>query len=252
MNEHTPNRTAECPSELRLDRLLAGELLAADRDTVERHLVGCARCTVRRRRRQEEKRLFGDTWSPPGQAPGAAFAHRRSASVGRWMGVAAVAAAILLVAVPLLRGTRPAETTTAKGQLWLRFFVRDGASGAVRPGTPNEPVHPGDALRFAIDRRIVGNRYVAVVARDASGKVTVYFPEPGGAAAPAPATADGLLPYSILLDDTLGPEVLQALLCGQPVELAPVVQALRRQPGELAPPATCAIESITLIKRARP
>ena len=251
MSETLAPRTAQCLSELRLDRLLAGELMGTDRDTAERHLAGCARCTARRRQRQDEQSAFRATWSTP------ADGHRSAATPGRRQGVrwrlaglAALAAAVALWAIPFARRAPAPETITAKGQHWLRFFVRDGESGAVRPGTPAEPVFPGDALRFAFDRRALGDRYLAILGRDAAGKVTVYYPERGAIAAPAPDTADGLVPFSILLDATLGPEVLHALACDRPVKLLPLEQTLRRPEARLVAPDSCTLEYITLIKRA--
>ena len=249
MSERPGTRTAQCLSELRLDRLLAGELTATERAAAEQHLAGCARCGGRRRQRHDQQRVFRDSWSPPAAAARPAAGPRRRM---RQVGLAALAAAVALVAIPLVRRAPAPETTTAKGQHWLRVFVRDGGSGAVRAATPTEPVHPGDAVRFGFDRRVTGDRYLAVLGRDAAGKVSLYFPERGEVAGRAPATADGLVPYSIVLDATLGPELLHALVCTQPVPLAPLEQALRQAGGRLVPPAVCAVERTTLIKRARP
>jgi Putative zinc-finger len=253
MNGPAPPRTPHCVSQLALDRLLAGDLGAADRQAVERHLAGCARCAARRGQREQEQRAFSESWSPPPHAGTVERARRprwRTAVVPA-AGTLAAAAVILLLVWPLVPPDQP-ETTTPKGQQWLRYFVRDRASGAVRRGMPAEKVRPGDAVRFGFDPFQVGDHHVAVLGRDGAGEVNVYFPDGGGAAVRPPRTDDGLVPWSIVLDDKPGTEAIYALACPHPLPLGPLAEALRRSDAPPAIPAGCKFERITLMKRTGP
>lgn len=217
----------QCLSELRLDQLIAGELGAAAAEESERHLARCETCERRRKERLAEQTLFQEL-APPflaSPAPLAARSPAPTASRRRVRTVAMLGALAAAVALfPLARRlTEAPETTTAKGEQALRFFVRH--RGQVREGRPGERLEPNDQLRFALTPRSVDGRYAAVFSRDSAGKATVYFPERPTASskfARVPETEDGLLPYSIRLDDVLGAETLYLLLCRDPLALEPI------------------------------
>jgi hypothetical protein len=246
---------AICLSELRLDRLLAGELDPAARADCERHLTGCPRCTSRRAAREEERRLFRATAPPlfgPSGAAAAAAAAARGPRRWLWLGTGAFAAAAVAVLLLLGHPPRPAsETVTAKGVRLLRFYVRDAASGAVREGAPAEVVHPGDGLRFRFEVATLSGGYVALLGRDAAGRAAVYFPERGTTTALLPGTSDGLIPYSIELDQTLGPETIHALSCRGALPLGPLQAALARSEKAVVWPPGCQVETLRLEKTPR-
>jgi hypothetical protein len=131
--------------------------------------------------------------------------------------------------------------------------------GNVREGGPGEQVAPGDSLRFGLNPSSAG-RQAAILSRDGQGQVNVYFPDPAQRPSPmamarAPITEDGLLPYSIRLDAVLGNETIYLLLCGAPLELAPL-RAQLAAAGSVAPdwprllPASCTVESLVIMKQA--
>jgi hypothetical protein len=237
--------SAACLSDLRLDQLLARELEPARLAEAERHLAGCPLCTARRAERERDRQLFRDT------AP-ALFSERHPAAGTRrrrlWFGTAALAAAAVMVLVVRLRAP---ETITGKGTSHLRFFVHDGVAGTVAEGAPGQRVHPGDRIRFGVDRAAghLGT-HVALLGHDAAGRTSIYFPD-GAAAAPLPETTDGLLPYSILLDETLGLETIYALYCPQAVPLGPLQAALARSGAAVVWPPSCKVEQVQLEKTPR-
>lgn len=256
MNAQEPSKT-ECLSEMRLDRWVAGEVASAERAEIEAHLRGCLRCSARWTAREKEKRHFKET-APPlplgrpvtaasAPVPQRRFANRRAVGAAAAL-VTALAAGFLIG--PAIRQPAGDETVIGKGQQRLRFFVRDGAAGTVREGRPEERVYPGDQIRFAFDGDAVRGRRVAVLGRDAAGKVSVYFPHGGTQAIAPPASADGLVPYSIKLDETLGPETLFALYCPDAVALGPLQAALA---SDTPPswPAVCQVETVLLDKKPR-
>jgi hypothetical protein len=242
-----------------MDRWVAGEVAAAEQAEIEAHVRGCRRCTSRRSTREEDRRLFQQTAPPlalglrPRQTEVSAPVSILRPSRRRTLGGAAVLATALAAAgfliLPALQSRH--ETIMTKGQQRLRYFVRDGVAGTVREGRPHEQVHPGDQLRFAFDADALRGRRVAVLGRDASGKVSVYFPDGGTQAIALPVSADGLIPYSVRLDETLGPEALYALFCSEAVALGPLQGALAGG-APLAWPAACQVETVLLEKKPRP
>jgi hypothetical protein len=261
---------AACLSELRLDRWVAGELNGPEREDVEAHLRGCRRCAARQDTRQLEKRRFQETAPPlPFQArpavvvvqdagatvvtrkrPG--FFSSKRAVVGAAAGLAvALAAAFILVPWALSPCCGETLQVKGKGNHRVRFFVHDGAAGTVREGVFGETVRPGDRIRFAFNDTALGDRSVALLSRDAAGKVSVYFPDGARQTAPPPPpSADGLIAYSVQLDETLGPETLYAVYCAGAVALEPMQTALSRAFHPVWP-TSCEVETIMIDKKPR-
>jgi hypothetical protein len=117
-------------------------------------------------------------------------------------------------------------------------------------------VAPGDAIRFEVSTGEPG--YLAIVGADSAREVTAYFP----AGAEAQAIGRGpkqLLDGSIILDETLGPERITAVLCKDPLTVARLIdatkQALERAGGDPLklgePELPCHKASFVIEKRAR-
>ncbi|HEY0711739.1 MAG TPA: hypothetical protein VGF45_03640, partial [Polyangia bacterium] len=167
-------RSDGCLSELRLDRFVAGEITEEDaRDehaAVTAHLADCARCSERLATRREEQRAFAAAAPAlilPTRKPSRPGLRRFAPALGV---VAALAAAILIFRRPVPPSS---ETIMTKGRAQVRYFIRDGVSGAVREGGRHERVHAGDQIRFAFPVAPDVPPYVAVVARDGGGHVSV-------------------------------------------------------------------------------
>jgi hypothetical protein len=226
-----------CLSDRRLDALLAGELDDAARGEAELHLGDCARCAARRQELAGAGAAFLEAHPPaaPVRQP-VRLALRRRAALWASAGLAAAAALLLLVRTP-------SEEVRSKGTGSVGFFVRHGES--VRRGGPGERVMPGDALRFVITQREPS--YVAVLSRDAAGQASVYFPA-AQRALRVEAGVDRALDSSVILDDVLGSELLIALRCSAPIELAPLRAQLEATTSEPTWPAGCEVERLTLLK----
>lgn len=128
----------------------------------------------------------------------------------------------------------------------VAIYVRRGA--AVHPLHDGATVHPGDALRFAVDP--ARGKYALVVSIDGAQQISVYAPFGGAAAAPLPAPspttppADAAkveLPGSVELDATLGDERLWVVLSETPLPVA----ALRPQLERLAAGGPAALAAAT-------
>jgi hypothetical protein len=239
-------RNTDCPSDLRLDQWLAGELTQVDRDALEAHAASCEPCRRRRSELIEAQRSFASS------APVFAALAGRAPSRPRWWRAAApvlAAAAALLLALG-----RPWQywlerddgATRTKGSVaQLSWVVRRG--GRVVVGRPDQPLHAGDALGFAIRAR--EPVYVAVLGRDAAGRVSVYYPEAAELALVS-AGGDQPLPLAVELDATPGDEQLHGVFCRRPVPVAQVKEAIERAPGAPALPPGCNHELATLHKEA--
>ncbi len=247
-----PDAVAGCASDLRLDRLLAGELGADERETLLAHVSECETCSARHAE-------FSKQWQTLA-ADGPDFStlvlrvnRRRAARDGRRSrrvyvaGVVAVAAAAVLAFAPIAPSTSdPApDQTRSKGKPHIGYFVKRGE--AVVDGVPGAALHPGDRIRFVTSSE--RPRYLALLNRDARG-VSVYYPSTGRAAR-VPAGSAVPLDFSVKLDDYLGRERVFAVFCDESFAVEPVRAALQANG---APPmsAGCSVATLDLEKESGP
>jgi hypothetical protein len=125
------------------------------------------------------------------------------------------------------------DTTRTKGGARLGLVVVRGAEA--RRLVPGEPVRPGDTLSYLVSTAEPG--YVAVVSRDAAGRITTYVP-----AERVPAGRDHQLSIATVLDDSVGVEQLAAVFCAAPVAPAALRDALDREPDG------CAVDRVAIEK----
>jgi hypothetical protein len=161
----------------------------------------------------------------------------------------AAAAALLVVLRPGTDPTLDERTGTSgsvrrKGAGSIDVFIQH--QGKMRAGHSGEVVYPGDALQLAYST--TDRTHLAVLGRDQAGVASIYFADGERAAAIEPGEQVPL-PSSIILDDTLGTEMLYALLCAEPVAVEPVREALE-QPGATPAVPGCEVEELRLEKRA--
>lgn len=217
-------RGDQCLSDLLLDRWIAGESLAADeRAHAEAHIQGCAACAGRREVLLREVREFDLPLRLPTPAPRPRWRFPLGLRVGF---AAACAAAGVLLFLPSTE--EPGIRTKGAASLSVIARTQEGTVARVLPG---DTLAPGDAIRFEV--RTTEPAVVAILGIDAAGAVTPYVEgvevEAGGAQ---------LLPGSILLDGTLGPERIVALFCEAPPGRAHLLEAgaeaLKRAGGDPA------------------
>jgi len=224
----TRARHETCLSDLTLDRLVAGEITAADElAAIEAHLSACALCSRRRSELEAAPAQIPDReWldklrtAPP--------ARRRPLILASGaIALAAVAALVLVVRprtlaptagegavdAPAAAGagaTERAASTRIKGSaLALDLFVRRGEQPA-EPVFADVPLRAGDAIRFRV--RAAEGGYLTIIGLDGDGKVSRYAPAGGGAALPF-AAGERAIDGSVILDEAPGEEKVIALLC---------------------------------------
>jgi hypothetical protein len=208
-------------SELAIDRLLAGEVPAADAAAMRDHAGACARCRTLLDDALSTQRGFAT--EPPPSLPIPMIRKRRQPAYVI-APVLAAAAAVAFVAWP-----QEAALVRTKGATTIGFYVAHG--DAMRLGATRETVMPGDRVQLFTSADSAA--WVAVIGDDASGTRSVYV-EPMRIA----AGREQALPMSITLDATLGDETITAVFCPERFEVGTV-------------PAGCTTDRFTLAKVPR-
>ncbi|MFT3924456.1 MAG: zf-HC2 domain-containing protein [Myxococcales bacterium] len=216
----------DCPSDLALDRLVAGELSFEAKRALESHLNACEHCKAVLRERQRGFQAFPELDSravlqrivaQEQVAPrAAARGWRWKALMSGFGGLAVAAAAVLAlwrpVAVPGDGESALVQTTRLKGGLKLRIFrARDGHSEEASSGSRFQA---GDRLRFSISTP--GSGFVSVVGIEADGKRYTAWPLDGSSAKQMPKLQDELLEGAVELDASAGHESLWLVHCPSP------------------------------------
>jgi hypothetical protein len=219
-------RGADCASALTLDRLALGELPEDERAVVGTHLAGCADCAALRDALEADRVQFAAQAAFPSLAADA-LARAETSRAPLWLRLRRLTAPLALAAVGallLLWRAAPDENRTKGGFALSPFVVH--TEGERAPALhAGEPLHPGDRVQFLYSGTQSG--YLAVVAVDATGAVSVYYPP---AMSTAEVTAGRNVPLSsaVELDDTLGREVIVGVRCEQPILVDAVVGAARK------------------------
>lgn len=233
-------RGDDCVSDLRFDRMLAGELDASGTADVRAHAGGCAVCAARLRELEGEAGALLPPLALPARAPRTPWFRRAFALPALGL-VAAMAVVLLLV---MRGGDGDGGGTRLKGGAHLSLFVSHG--GTVRPVAPGEIVAPADRLQLTYSS--TDAIHVAVISIDGAGRASVYFPDDGARAWRGEPGVDVPLPRSTILDEVLGRETLYLLACDSAVELAPLVAEMSA--GRPPAAAGCSVEAVQLEKRA--
>jgi len=208
-------------SELAIDRMLAGEVAAADAAAMRDHAASCSRCSALLDDALEVQRMFAA--HPP--ALPIVMPRRRAHVIAT---VTALAAVLALVVAWPRHAAAPAVRT--KGTAIVGFFVAH--DGAVRRGALREQVMPGDRIELVTTTH--EPTWFAAIGDDAAGRRSVYV-EPQR----IEAGNERVVPLSIELDNTLGDEVITAIFCAERFDVR-------------APPAAdCTIDRFTLAKVRR-
>jgi hypothetical protein len=225
-------RPESCLSDLVLDRWQASELAhRPEGDAVRSHLSGCSSCAGRLRALEREPDILPASKvrsAPPVGSeilPSDVPPRKRSQRVVAGLtGLAALAAAglVLVVTGSLSKSLEP--TLRAKGELQLELVVRrtDGRTETVLPA---DSLAAGDSVRFLVSSAEPG--FAFVIGLDAAGAVSAYFP-PVGVPSPLPAGRSQALPGSVILDETLGAERFLLLYCNEATHIDVVLAAGRR------------------------
>lgn len=212
-----PTRDARHPPALSLERY-AFDPPGTHRDTpLERHVLGCDGCRETVRVFQAERRAY--LLLHPAQRALASVTTSRRPLVARWWlslgsGLAAAALAVLLIWV---RGTADVtDPVRLKGKApSLEVHVSRGGAPAT-PWEPSRPVEPGDLLKFRVTPPADG--YVVLLDVDARGAVEAWYGDDGGVRVKGGEAT--LLPGTIALDETPGPERLVLVFSEAPADVA--------------------------------
>jgi len=226
-------------SDLRWDRLLAGDLPDDQRDAANAHAAGCARCRARRRELEAERDAFA--LRPLGVRFGARLARRR------WWWGAPIAAIAAAAAVAIVISRKPSEGERTKGSDKPKLLLSAGHPGGLVPMATNDTIHPGDYLQAGYTTKRDG--FGAVLSLDGGGHAMAYVPETGDTLIALPAGTERSFPGSTVLDDVVGKERIAIVWCDTPRPLGPLVAELRSTE-QLAERDGCTIRLVVLDKVA--
>jgi hypothetical protein len=209
------------PSRLVLERLAAGELPEPERALHAAHAAACERCRARGAQITDDARDFARDIDIARDVA-AIVAASRAPRIR--MIVASATAALACVAVVVMLARRPDDVPTErpKGEVSFEVIRRDlhGRVGDVASG---DRLRPDEAIRFRVTVHEPG--YLTILGIDAARAITPY------ATTLAVARETPLLVAgSIILDATLGPERIVAVVCDWPVPPAVLIAGAR---GEL-------------------
>jgi hypothetical protein len=235
-------QSTTCPPAFWLESACAGD---APPPHVTAHVATCEHCTARMQQLQQANEAFQV------RHPATAFRRRVYARLPaqeprrslRWL----FALAPVAVSVGVLGAVfvQPTSQVHFKGSSFQVFYKR---TGQPQPLVSGNHLRAGDALRFSYAAPADG--YLMIVDIDGSGRVQALYPYGERDAALIRAKDSPLLPGSIALDGTPGPERLFAVYRSTQFSLDSIARELRlagaSTPRLLCP--DCRVEALRIEK----
>jgi len=242
-----------CPSRLKLERFLHGELDSEAHEEVRRHSESCARCA----RQLEAWRILERKLTCDNEVERFSAAlvqrfiaeqdtslvwgriHRWFRRITAWVIIprhlfALASAALVLIAIwsAILLRPLPSSTPSIGGHAVEEIIIKGDVSLKIHCRRDDQVfaldasdsiVRPGDALRFEVFSG--QNSQVLILGIDAKGVVSVYAPFDGTRSLTVPPDRATVLPGSIVLDGAKTNELIMVLLAKQPIDAAKAKQA---------------------------
>lgn len=259
-----------CPSDLQLDKMHAGELSAQKAAQISAHLATCAACTKHLQSNQiaelapaRAEAMLSGLRARLSKPPKTSLWQRLSERLNfdlRGLGTPILAlGAASVLAVVVGKGYAPWKSAgddsadvaqvREKGGLALHVH-RLTAQGSVEVPS-GAALGAGDRLRFVVDLPQPG--HIAIVGVEQNGTLYSAWPLSENTETPLlPAGPRQILPGAISLDDSLGKETLYLVFC--PSEIGSPINKCQSRGAEISPncPSGCTLAAFSLQKsRAR-
>jgi hypothetical protein len=200
---------------------------------IEQHGARCAACAARRAEHVARVAHFREVVFPRQAA--ALRAHRRRWPSLTWsLGIALPLAAAAVFLVHTHRSSTDHGTSAAsigiKGGPGLQVFVRrhgrEPGAAEVTKVQDGDRLAAGDALRFVLSPSDLP--FVLIASVDGAAEVSVYYPYQGETSIEVDPSATVVVPGSIVLDGTPGPERVFVIRSAKPVSASLVRTLLAR------------------------
>lgn len=211
-------------SDLRWDRMFAGELPATDCDEAKTHAASCARCGARLRELEAEREAF--VFRPvavkfDAAAPPARGRWRRGAPFATFAALAAAAMVVLVV----IRKPEVSERERTKGTDAPALMLFAGPSNALAQVGASDTIRSRQYLQAGYTSKRDG--FGAVLSIDGAGQASIYVPAEGETMVALPAGIEKSFPTSTLLDDVVGAEQIAIVWCEAAHPVGPMLEELR-------------------------
>ncbi len=229
-------------SDLKWDRMLAGELPSDEADAARAHAAECERCAARLRELMAGLEAFQARPTPIALAP------RRN--LGVWIATAGAVAAAAAIVFVMMRPRAPSDEEEPghgiKGG-GPELILEVGRDGAHIPVSSRDAVYPGDVLQAGYSSPRDG--YGAVLSIDGNNNAFAYVPAVGEQMLALRAGERRPFPQSTTLDDVLGTERVVVIWCDSPRSIVPLVGELQTT-GKVTAPSGCVARHVELTKQA--
>ncbi len=226
---------SDTPSELVLDRYVAGEVSASERARVEAYMAASedARQAVEARRRFPDGSDADRIWARVEARLRRPEAPPQAPWWRRWLGPSALSLAVAALVLFAIRPWDPgADVVTVKGG--FAFVVHRQTAAGSELFIAGDPARAGDVLRFELALAEPGQ--VLVIDQDPHGVLSVAWPLDAAEETRMVAAERRVLDGAVELDAVVGDTWLHAVTCRDPHRLD---DFSARGPGALTLPSGC-------------
>ncbi|HUI91216.1 MAG TPA: hypothetical protein VLX68_03110 [Chitinivibrionales bacterium] len=203
----------------------AGDLPAAKRDAIKRHVASCEQCAGYLASQESEKAAF--LREQPFETTAARSSVRHTGKLllyTRRQAYALAASLILLVGASyLFLSSRPEPGYRIKGETALKLFVKNREGGVEKRA--GREYFTGEKIQFLYSCGAKNN--FALVSMDTAGAVTVYYPQSRDSSLSLERGQDLPLPNSIALDEYTGRELFIGIFSERPFFVPRLVEKLK-------------------------
>ncbi|WP_224247393.1 DUF4384 domain-containing protein [Hyalangium gracile] len=226
-----PPRGPGCPPVVVLEYMAAGDAIEPG---IAEHVASCAACTEHLHALTQASEAYRRS-HPPEQFLRKLDARRSPAPAWRrWLfAPVAAGACMVLLAVLFMPGSNEVRL---KGRTEFGVYVKRPGEASPQPLASGAKVRAGEVLRFHYQPPSDG--WLLLISVDGTGRLTVFHPYQGSAAARVAGGTLSVLEESIALDDAPGPERLAAIFSPEPFTVEEL-RAWLSSPSSGAPRIDC-------------
>jgi anti-sigma factor RsiW len=187
------------------------------RETIEAHLRTCERCRIEIKRIRRERESFCETAPFDTTVDSARWSgHRATGGHKTWYALAAGLALAVGAITFTFHQQQPAADYRIKGEQRLEMWVQSAKGAAVQ--RTDHVYYPGERVQLRYS--CVSCAHAIVGSIDSRGAISIWYPAHGDSSGLAAPGADRPMPFSVVLDDYLGKELIVVAFSAAPASIA--------------------------------